>query len=167
MNMKKLRIVSIGALLLLAAISVVSPVFADSTTTVSIKNGAGNNQSAPGFSPSTITVVIGVNATVNWVNGDTQAHTVTADSGNAFNSGNIAAGQSYTFTFTSAGTYAYGCTYHSWMHGTVIVKSGAVPEFPFSTLALILFGVVAVAAFASGRFKGKASTHIRQLSEES
>ena len=157
MSMKILGIVSIGFLLLLTAVSLASPVLADSTTTVNIKNGAGNNQLDPGFSPATITVVIGVNATVSWVNADTQAHTVT-DSGNVFNSGNLAQGKTYSFTFTSAGTYNYICTYHSWMKGTVIVKSSAVPEFPVSMLALILLGVIGVAAVASGRFKGKAFT---------
>ena len=153
--MTKLRMVSLGVLLFVAALSIVSPTFAKNTTNVSIKNGSGNDPSDPGFSPGTITVLIGVNSTVNWVNDDTQAHTVTAVSGNAFDSGNIAAGQSYAFTFTSEGTFAYGCMYHSWMHGTVIVKAGAVPEFPFSALALILFGVVGVAAYASGRLRGK------------
>ena len=155
MSMKKLGVISIGFLLLITAVSLASPVLADTAgITVNIKDGAGNNQLDPGYSPATITVVIGVNATVTWVNGDTQAHTVT-DSGNVFNSGNLAQGKTYTYTFTTEGTYNYICTYHSWMKGTVIVKSAAVPEFPVGMLALILLGVIAVAAVASGRIKGK------------
>ncbi|MBI3841187.1 MAG: cupredoxin domain-containing protein [Thaumarchaeota archaeon] len=77
---------------------------------------------AIGYSPGTITVVIGVNSTVVWTNADSVAHTVTAND-NSFNSGNLAAGRKYTHAFTTAGTFQYICSYHSNMHGTVIVKS--------------------------------------------
>ena len=67
--------------------------------------------------------MIGVNNTVTWVNNDDAPHTVTANDG-SFNSGNLDPGQSWSFTFTDPGTYTYHCSYHSWMEGTVIVKSG-------------------------------------------
>ena len=91
---------------------------------VSIVPGAGTNTSSKGFYPSTITVVLGVNNTVVWTNNDTSPHTVTADDG-SFTSGNLAPGQTYSYTFGSAGTYHYHCTYHPWMVATVIVKSGS------------------------------------------
>ncbi|MDG6991208.1 MAG: copper oxidase, partial [Nitrososphaerota archaeon] len=50
-------------------------------------------------------------------------HTVTSVNG-TFSSGNIAPGQIWTYTFTKPGTYEYFCTYHLWMGGEVIVKSG-------------------------------------------
>lgn len=75
------------------------------------------------FSPSTITVVIGVNNTVTWTNYDVAAHTVTAIDG-AFDSGNLNTNQSWTHTFTTPGTYEYECSYHIWMTGTIIVESG-------------------------------------------
>ncbi len=92
---------------------------------VKIPAGAGNGpSSAPGFSPDTIKVVLGVNSTVNWTNDDTVAHTVTSVSGNgSLSSGNMNAGANYTYTFTTAGTYDYICTYHYWMTGTVVVVS--------------------------------------------
>lgn len=93
------------------------------TVAVSIVPGAGTNTSSKGFSPVTITVVLGVNNTVTWTNNDSSPHTVTANDG-VFSSGNMAPGQSFTFTFTSPGTYAYHCTYHPWMVATVIVKAG-------------------------------------------
>ncbi len=68
-------------------------------------------------------MVIGVNNTVTWVNNDSVPHTVTAADG-SFNSGNLAAGASYSYTFTTAGTFKYSCNYHAWMTGTVIVESG-------------------------------------------
>jgi len=89
---------------------------------VSIPAGAGTNTSSTGYSPGTITVVIGVNNTVEWVNNDDVAHTVTG-ANSVFDSGNMNPGDTFSFTFTSPGTYAYGCSYHPWMKGTVIVEA--------------------------------------------
>ncbi len=89
---------------------------------VSIISGAGANLSSPGYSPPTITVVLGVNNTVVWTNDDTVPHTVTADDG-SFSSGNMNPGDTFSFTFATPGTYTYHCSYHYWMKGTVIVKS--------------------------------------------
>ena len=61
-------------------------------------------------------------ATVSVVNSDSVEHTVTADSGNAFNA---EVGDNGTATFTAPtqpGTYAYHCTYHPMMHGQLIVQ---------------------------------------------
>ena len=91
------------------------------TAQVSILAGAAYPNST-GFSPSTITVVIGVNNTVQWVNNDTAPHTVTATD-HSFDSGNLNPGDTWTYTFTKPGTYSYVCTYHPWMMGTVIVVS--------------------------------------------
>lgn len=73
------------------------------------------------FNPGTITVKVG--STVTWTNADDVGHTVTADtaSADAPNSKTIAKGGTYSFTFNKAGTYAYHCTIHSGMQGTVIV----------------------------------------------
>ena len=61
-------------------------------------------------------------ATVTVMNMDGEAHTVTADSGSAFDV-KAAPGASTTFTApTKPGTYAFHCTYHSNMHGMLVVK---------------------------------------------
>jgi plastocyanin len=71
------------------------------------------------FVPVTITVPKGT--TVTWTNGDGVAHTVTSILG-VFDSGNIAPGKTYSFTFNQAGTFEYGCTIHpSIPHGKIIV----------------------------------------------
>lgn len=97
-------------------------------TAISIPNGAGNPAGAPGYSPASVTVVLGVNSTVTWTNNDIAPHTVTADNttgGTAvFDSGNMPAGQAFTYNFTTPGTYLYKCNYHNWMKGTVVVKAG-------------------------------------------
>ncbi|MDA4117925.1 MAG: cupredoxin domain-containing protein [Thaumarchaeota archaeon] len=99
------------------------------SASVTIPSGAGVGASAaPGYTPDTITVVIGVNNTVTWTNSDTVNHTVYSTSvptgASAFNSPMITPGGTYTQTFTVPGTYSYHCNIHSWMTGTVIVKSG-------------------------------------------
>lgn len=48
-------------------------------------------------------------------------HTVTADDG-SFDSGTLVGGQSFTFTFTKPGTFAYRCTIHSQMRESVIIR---------------------------------------------
>jgi plastocyanin len=89
---------------------------------VDILQGAGANVSNKGFSPNTITVVIGVNNTVLWTNNDVAPHTVTANDG-SFGSDYLAQGATFIWTFTSPGIYEYHCVIHPWMTGTVIVKA--------------------------------------------
>jgi plastocyanin len=61
-------------------------------------------------------------AKVTVMNMDGEAHTVTADSGGAFDS-KIDPGASSTFTAPmKPGTYAFHCTYHGNMHGMLVVK---------------------------------------------
>jgi len=91
------------------------------TAKVDILPGAGANTAEKGYSPDSVTVLTEVNNTITWVNNDNAPHTVTADDG-SFNSGNISPGQSFGFTFTTAGTYKYHCVYHPWMTATIIAK---------------------------------------------
>ncbi len=37
--------------------------------------------------------------------------------------GNMAPGQTFTFTFSTPGTYTYHCQYHPWMTATITVKA--------------------------------------------
>ena len=79
--------------------------------TVSIENFS--------FNPGEITVKAGTEVT--WTNNDSTIHTVTSDT-NAFQSGNIAPGATFKFTFSQAGTFSYHCSIHSSMTGKVIVQ---------------------------------------------
>ena len=72
-----------------------------------------------GFTPATLTVAMGTRVT--WTNTGQVDHTVTANGG-AFDSGTLAPGASFSFTFKTAGTFAYHCAIHPFMTGTVIVK---------------------------------------------
>ena len=70
------------------------------------------------FEPAQLSVSAG--ATVKWTNQDNVAHTVTSDSGD-WDSGSLSQGQSFSHTFTQAGTFAYHCTVHPTMKGTITV----------------------------------------------
>lgn len=75
------------------------------------------------YSPQSLTISNG--QSVTWTNLDTRDHTViSADSAPApFSSPNLAPGASFTRTFTTPGTYPYGCSYHPRMSGTITVKN--------------------------------------------
>ena len=73
------------------------------------------------FKPKEVTVSAGT--TVTWVNKDDVPHTATSKSDPpAFDSKALDTDDSYSFTFTRPGTYAYFCKVHNHMTGTVIVK---------------------------------------------
>jgi plastocyanin len=71
------------------------------------------------FNPVTITVPVGT--TVKWTNKASVTHNVTSATA-VFSSGPMGNGATYTFQFTTAGTYPYTCTLHPGMAGTVIVQ---------------------------------------------
>ena len=66
--------------------------------------------------------MISVGTTVTWKNTTLVAYTVTSDDGKSFDSGVIPAGNTFTFTFTKAGSYAYHCDIHPYMKATIIVQ---------------------------------------------
>ena len=155
--------VGVGSISLIALTLLVASfplVNAQSTVAVSIPKGAGDGpQAAPGYSPDKITVVIGVNNTVTWTNNDPIHHTVTSAPGNgSISSGDMAQNATFTYTFTTPGTYNYICIYHDWMTGTVVVlpATHASAEFPASALAVVLFAVIAAVIVVAPRLKPKA-----------
>jgi plastocyanin len=88
------------------------------TTTVSIVAGASLlTNTAFGVNPLTIST----GTTVKWTNSDNMSHTSTSNTG-VWDSGQISAGTSYSYTFRSAGTYPYHCSNHPGMAGVIIVQ---------------------------------------------
>ncbi len=71
------------------------------------------------FSPSSLTVARGT--TVTWTNNDGVSHTSTSNTG-VWDTGTIQPGSSATFTFNTAGSYAYHCSIHPSMTGTIVVQ---------------------------------------------
>ena len=92
---------------------------ASESLAVSISGQAG------GYSPSDPVAQLGT--TVTWTNDDTMTHTVT-DKEAQFDSFDIAAGESFSITFTEVGTFNYYCKYHPMMEGSITVVSSALSD---------------------------------------
>ena len=71
------------------------------------------------FHPDALTVAPGT--TVTWSNADAFGHTTTSDT-KMWDSGLLAPGKRFSYTFTQPGTFPYHCAVHSFMTGTVTVK---------------------------------------------
>jgi hypothetical protein len=75
-----------------------------------------------------VTIGIEVGSTMIWENADGVPHTVTGGTGGVsdgtFDSGLAGPGQTFIRRFDVAGTYAFTCTVHPAMNGTVIVGDG-------------------------------------------
>lgn len=74
------------------------------------------------FNPQRLTVKAGT--TVTWTNKDDIPHAVAATD-KSFKSKVLDTDNSYSFTFTTPGIYAYFCSLHPHMTGTVVVEAAA------------------------------------------
>jgi amicyanin len=73
------------------------------------------------FNPQKLTVKAGT--TVTWTNKDDIPHGIAA-TGNAFTRSNaMDTDNTYSFTFTTPGTYQYFCYIHPHMTGTIVVEA--------------------------------------------
>lgn len=79
--------------------------------------------------PVNITVVVGVNNTIEWLNHDGTDHTVESFSvpanATGFSSGLIGTNQTYDATLTVPGVYKYTCIWHPWLAGEITVVGTA------------------------------------------
>ena len=105
--MRLLRL-SVGALVAAAAL----------TATGSAAPTAEFTMPGKFYSPGQLDVLVGT--TVTWRNTDRSTHTVTEDE-DAFDSGYVPPGQTFSRTFDTSGTYRFHCTIHRFMHGSVSV----------------------------------------------
>jgi amicyanin len=110
-----------------------TPTVGTTSTPAATATQAGNTQTVMiitdssgsfAFSPASLTIKAG--STVTWKNTTAASHTVTSDDGKSFDSGsaNPIAAQSgtFSFTFTTAGTFAYHCAIHPFMKATIVVQ---------------------------------------------
>jgi plastocyanin len=82
------------------------------------------------FAPADLHVLVG--DTVQWQNGDSTNHTVTANDG-SFDSGYLSPGTTFSLVFPKLGHYEYHCTIHRFMRGVVTVVPVAL-EGPGQTV---------------------------------
>ncbi len=99
-------------------------------TTIAWAGDTSNAQMVPGavarveikdyeFLPAILTVPAGT--TVTWTNRDDEPHTVTS-SENVFASPGLDVDETFSYTFSTPGTYTYYCKLHPHMTGTIAVK---------------------------------------------
>jgi plastocyanin len=120
--MTRIRSLVLALVLVGAAAACGSSSSSGTPTTGSGSPGPGNTVTIKDFkfTPASLTVKVGTKVT--FINEDTTTHTATSQGGSTISSGNLAHGQSYTVTFTKAGTYQYICSIHPYMKGTVTVQ---------------------------------------------
>jgi plastocyanin len=129
----KILLLSIVVIILILQITE-SNVYALKTWTVEIPTGAADPNAPFFWDPTEITIQ--QSDFVEWLNGDTAAHTVTSgnlsvdpeDVGTIFDSGLFGPGKSFKYQFTKTGTFDYLCIVHPWMIGKINVVSTLVPD---------------------------------------
>jgi plastocyanin len=110
--MKNINFIFLGILLTVGIVAVSG--CTSQSSSVTIQNMA--------FTPSTLHIPGGT--TVTWINKDNIAHEVVSDTG-LFDSGILASGDSFNYTFNQQGDYAYHCSIHPSMVGIIIVSSSS------------------------------------------
>ncbi|HTB24098.1 MAG TPA: cupredoxin domain-containing protein [Puia sp.] len=115
--MKTRKFITAALLTILAAI-----IFISCSKSNSNNNAQGTTISitSSGFSPATLTVVTG--SSVTWKNNDSTSHSISSSDG-SISSGTIAAGSSYSKTFSSVGTFNYFDATKTSMTGVLIVAA--------------------------------------------
>lgn len=135
------QVSALSVLLLLWLVPAFVPTARAATVNVSIVELA--------FQPSTINVQL--LDTVVWTNNGDLPHTVTSDGGaGPLSSSTLNTGGTYSFTFTSEGTFDYHCTFHPSMTGSVVVGT-VIPEFPSTAFVVIGLMTVLLVFAALGR----------------
>ena len=86
---------------------------------VSITSGA-STKTTNAFSPNPFSRSLASSGQVVWVNNDGTVHDIESDTP-LFDSGDMPAGDTFTFVFTAAGTYTYHCSIHPNMVGTIVI----------------------------------------------
>lgn len=108
-------VAAVFALLLTSLVAVGNATSVSADATVTILNFQ--------FMPPKMTIPVGT--TVKWTNQDGPTHTVTSDTAGIFDSGNLAPTKSFSFTFTTPGTFTYHCAIHPTMMGSIVVTAAA------------------------------------------
>ncbi|HZQ03398.1 MAG TPA: cupredoxin domain-containing protein [Gaiellaceae bacterium] len=108
-----------AAALVLALLLVLSAAAKPKGAEVSIQYAA--------YGPDMLDVLPG--QTVTWTNVSERTHTVTAYDG-LFDSGHIAGGERFSFTFSEVGSYRYHCTIHPSIGGEIDVRRVTLEGLP-------------------------------------
>jgi plastocyanin len=129
----------LGTTFAVAAVLAVAPALS-ATKTVDITQA--------GFTPNKLTIDFG--DTVTWTNKDTANHQVLADQGAFPTSPVLQPNQTYSYTFTKSGSFAYRDALNTNRRGTIVVRTGvsltAAPPTVAYGQSVTLSGVVSSGA---------------------
>jgi plastocyanin len=103
---------------LLAALSMVAPLFGDGPRPAKAQGRADIAIVDIAYQPGSILVQAG--DTVNWTNTGSTPHTVTADD-ESVDSGSLVPRASFRHTFPTAGLFTYHCAIHPQMKGAITI----------------------------------------------
>ena len=73
------------------------------------------------FAPVTVNAKVG--DTITWTHKGQRPHDVTADNGSFVSPRRMMNGQTFSYTVTAAGTFAYQCTIHTGQIGSLVVQA--------------------------------------------
>jgi plastocyanin len=119
----------VATVLLTAILTVATGLFLTPTATAATHQVMMQNYA---FSPASLTVNAG--DTVTWTQHDTAPHNVVTTSAPvAVHSPELSQGQSWSYTFTTPGTYSYYCTVHPDMRAQVTVLPAAPAPRPVAS----------------------------------
>jgi plastocyanin len=107
-------------LAVLFGLSLVGPVSAGAESSQPVKPALTVHIKDYAFGPKAAHVRVG--DTVMFVNDDDETHTVTSTDG-SFDSKGLTEKATFSHTFTKPGTYAYHCTIHTSMKGSIVVET--------------------------------------------
>jgi len=86
------------------------------------KAGSGTAIDIKSFQYSPNPIVVKAGAAITVTNSDGTTHTLTSDQNGKFDTGDLDGGAKKTITIDAPGKYAYHCTIHNYMTGTIEAK---------------------------------------------
>ena len=112
-------------------------------TTVIIPTDSEDQSSDNNFEPQYLTVVLGINNTVSWINKSDAGNEIDAThnqpdpmfENGPYSHGTMLPGKSFNFTFTKLGEFEYHAQPHPWLQGSVLVLPQS-PENATQTVVL-------------------------------
>ncbi|MBD3219136.1 MAG: hypothetical protein GF310_12750, partial [candidate division Zixibacteria bacterium] len=123
--------------------------------------------SIPGFNFDPADLAVETGATVRWTNNHTVNHTSTSLDG-IWDSGTLAPGESYSYTFNNPGYYEYDCTFHPSMTGVIRVLElfYSIPDLYANMQAVEGQVVNVLGEFSEGNDSKLVTNYARYISRE-
>lgn len=119
------QIIAVAAVIVVGAVVIVIATngpTVTSTADTGVSSGSGDAVEISDFKYDPPDLSVSTGSKVTFTNEDTAMHTATSDTEGAFDTDDLAQGDSATVTLDKPGTFTYYCRFHSFMKGTITVK---------------------------------------------